>query len=60
MSTEQHNAGNDAYHVRWSKEDGEYVATTDSFPSLSWLDPSPVGALAGLLHVMPKKENPDA
>lgn len=36
------------YRVRWSAEDGEYVATVAELPSLSWLSPSPEQAFAGL------------
>ena len=41
-----------AYRVTWSVEDGEHVATVAEFPSLSWLAPSPVEALAGLAEVV--------
>jgi hypothetical protein len=34
--------------VNWSDEDGEYVATSDKYPSLSWLAPTAGGALMGL------------
>lgn len=40
------------YRVSWSAEDGEHVATVAEFPSLSWLAPSPVEALAGLAGVV--------
>ena len=40
------------YRVTWSVEDGEHVATVAEFPSLSWLAPSPVEALAGLAEVV--------
>jgi predicted RNase H-like HicB family nuclease len=40
------------YRVSWSAEDGEHVATVAEFPSLSWLAPTPVGALAGLADVV--------
>ncbi len=36
-----------AYCVRWSAEDGEYLATVAELPSLSWLSPSPEQAFAG-------------
>lgn len=36
------------YHVRWSPEDGEFVATCEEFPSMSWLDELPHLALKGL------------
>jgi predicted RNase H-like HicB family nuclease len=40
------------YRVAWSVEDREHVATVAEFPSLSWLAPTPVEALAGLAHVV--------
>ena len=40
------------YRVAWSIEDGEHVATVAEFPSLSWLAPTPVEALAGLANVV--------
>jgi predicted RNase H-like HicB family nuclease len=40
------------YRVVWSVEDGEHVATVAEFPSLSWLAPTPVEALAGLADVV--------
>src|ERR1039457_6737386 len=40
------------YRVAWSVEDGEHVATVAEFPSLSWLPPTPVEALAGLANVV--------
>ena len=40
------------YRVEWSQEDGEYVATCVEMPSWSWLDPSPIAALAGLLDAI--------
>ena len=40
------------YRVTWSAEDGEHVATVVEFPSLSWLAPTPVEALAGLADVV--------
>lgn len=40
------------YRVAWSAEDGEHVATVAEFPSLSWLAPSPVEALAGLSDIV--------
>jgi predicted RNase H-like HicB family nuclease len=36
------------YRVAWSVEGGEHVSTVAEFPSLSWLAPTPVEALAGL------------
>jgi len=38
-----------AYRVRWSAEDGQYVATVAEFPSLSWLADTPREALDGML-----------
>jgi predicted RNase H-like HicB family nuclease len=40
------------YRVTWSAQDGEHVATVAEFPSLSWLAPTPVEALAGLADVV--------
>ncbi len=40
------------YRVSWSDEDREYVATCAEFPSLSWLDDSPEGALTGIREVV--------
>jgi predicted RNase H-like HicB family nuclease len=40
------------YRVSWSEEDDEYVATCAEFPSLSWLDSSPEGALSGIRKVV--------
>jgi predicted RNase H-like HicB family nuclease len=40
------------YRVAWSVEDGEDGATVAEFPSLSWLAPTPVEALAGLADVV--------
>lgn len=36
------------YTVKFSDDDGEWVATCDRYPSLSFLDFSPESALAGL------------
>ena len=36
------------YRVTWSPEDGEHVGLCAEFPSLSWLDATPEGALAGI------------
>ena len=38
--------------VAWSVEDGEHVATVVELPSLSWVAPTPVEALAGLADVV--------
>lgn len=40
------------YRVIWSKEDGEYVGLCAEFPSLSWLDESMDGALAGIVQLV--------
>lgn len=40
------------YHVRWSAEDKEWVATVDQFPSLSCLHCDPAEALIGLIEVV--------
>jgi hypothetical protein len=40
------------YHVRWSEEDGEFVATCDWFPSMSFLDRDCVRALDGLADLL--------
>ena len=36
------------YRVLWSEEDQEHVALCSEFPSLSWLAPTPEGALRGI------------
>jgi predicted HicB family RNase H-like nuclease len=36
------------YRVSWSVEDQEHVALCSEFPSLSWLAPTPEGALRGI------------
>lgn len=48
------------FHVLWSAEDNEYVATTDNYPSLSWLHSDPSRALAGLIVLLLKEEELDA
>ena len=40
------------YVVRYSPEDEEYVATIEEFASLSWLDPTPDGALNGAIALV--------
>jgi len=40
------------YRVTWSEEDKEYVGLCAEFPSLSWLAPSPIGALRGIRSVV--------
>lgn len=37
-----------AYRVQWSEEDEQYVGTVLEFPSMSWLDDTPVEALNGI------------
>ncbi len=37
-----------AYRVVWSEEDQEHVALCSEFPGLSWLAPTPEGALRGI------------
>lgn len=36
------------YRVTWSAEDNEHVGLCVEFPSLSWLDKTPEGALKGI------------
>ena len=40
------------YRVTWSPEDGEYLALSAEFPSLSWLAATPEAALTGLRKVV--------
>lgn len=40
------------YRVTWSPEDGEHVGLCAEFPSLSWLDPTLEGALAGIRRIV--------
>jgi hypothetical protein len=40
------------FRVCWSAEDGEFVATVNDFPSLSWVASDPVEALRGLVAVL--------
>ncbi|VWC84821.1 putative HicB family protein [Burkholderia lata] len=40
------------YRVTWSPEDGEHVGLCAKFPSLSWLDATPEGALAGIRRLV--------
>lgn len=40
------------YRITWSPEDGEHVGLCAEFPSLSWLDRTPEGALAGIRRVV--------
>ncbi len=41
-----------AYRVIWSEEDQEHVGLCAEFPSLTWLDPSQVGALNGIVEAV--------
>lgn len=36
------------YRVTWSEEDREHVGLCIEFPSLSWLEATPEGALSGI------------
>jgi predicted RNase H-like HicB family nuclease len=47
MSVDHH-----TYRVTWSAEDGEYVATCNEFPALSWLAQTPEEALTGIRRVV--------
>ncbi len=40
------------YRVTWSEDDQEHVGLCAEFPSLSWLAPSPEGALRGVRSVV--------
>jgi hypothetical protein len=40
------------FHVAWSAEDREFVATCPELPSLSWLALTPTEALAGLVGLI--------
>ena len=40
------------YRVTWSEEDGEHVGLCAEFPSLSWLAPTPGGALRGVRRLV--------
>lgn len=44
------------YKLFWSEEDGEWVAETDCCSLLSWLAPTPLEALEGLLKIIPEEE----
>ncbi len=41
-----------SYRVIWSSDDSEYVGLCAEFPSLSWLAPSQVGALEGVVKLV--------
>ncbi|ALS59637.1 type II toxin-antitoxin system HicB family antitoxin [Pandoraea norimbergensis] len=40
------------YRLTWSPEDNEHVGLCTEFPSLSWLDVTPEGALDGIRKVV--------
>ena len=40
------------YRIQWSEDDREHVGLCLEFPSLSWLAPSPEGALQGIRKVV--------
>ena len=40
------------YRVTWSEDDGEHVGLCVELPSLSWLAPTPEGALRGIRKVV--------
>jgi len=40
------------YRVTWSAEDNEHVGLCAEFPSLSWLAPTPGGALQGIRRLV--------
>ena len=40
------------YRVTWSEEDGEHLGLSAEFPSLSWLAPTPGGALRGVRQLV--------
>jgi predicted HicB family RNase H-like nuclease len=40
------------YRLTWSPEDREHVGLCTEFPSLSWLDATPEGALDGIRKVV--------
>ena len=40
------------YRITWSAEDNEHVGLCAEFPSLSWLSPTPAGALSGVQRLV--------
>ena len=40
------------YRITWSAEDDEHVGLCAEFPSLSWLAPTPTGALSGIRRLV--------
>jgi hypothetical protein len=43
---------NGRFHVIWSDEDGEYIATCEGYPSMSYLALTPVEALGGIKRLV--------
>lgn len=48
------------YIVRWSEDDGEFVAKCDDHPSLSWLDGTAADALTGLIEMLADVDKDEA
>jgi predicted HicB family RNase H-like nuclease len=46
------NASHYSYRVTWSAEDDEFVATCLELPSLSWLAPTQIEAIQGLVAMV--------
>ena len=40
------------YRVTWSEDDQEHVGLCTEFPSLSWLEETPEGALSGICNLV--------
>lgn len=40
------------FTIRWSRQDNEWVATSNMYPSLSHLDDNPQAALHGLIGII--------
>ena len=40
------------YRITWSEEDGDHVGLCAEFPGLSWLAPTPGGALRGIRRLV--------
>lgn len=49
---EHHFIEGEKYNVVWSEEDGEYLGTCASFPSLSYLSESREQALEGIVRTV--------
>ncbi|MDR1183603.1 MAG: type II toxin-antitoxin system HicB family antitoxin [Coriobacteriales bacterium] len=47
-----HKAEEYTYRVFWSEDDGEFVATVAEFPLLSYVAPSQMKALSGIVEVV--------